>query len=44
MNKSPLGKEDVGHNPTDRGKKLSQKKYTRRWTWNPTLHSRLRRQ
>lgn len=42
MNKSPLGKEDVGPSPTDRGKKLSQKKYPRWWTWNPIVHSRLR--
>ena len=38
MGKSPLGKEDVGPNPTDRGKKWSQKKPSRRWKWNPIVN------
>jgi hypothetical protein len=42
MGKSPLGKEDVGPNPTDRGKKWGQKKPSRRRTWNPSFDRRLR--
>ena len=30
MNKSPMGAESVGKNPTDRGKKWGQAKYSRR--------------
>lgn len=41
MNKSPMGREDVGHNPTDRGKKLNQTKHTCRWTWNPIVYRRM---
>lgn len=41
MNKSPLWKEDIGPNPTDRGKKLNQKKHYRRRIWNPSCDSRM---
>lgn len=37
MNKSPIGQEDVGKNPTDRGKKLSQKNAPGRRTWYPIV-------
>ena len=42
MNKSPMGKEDVGKNPTDRGKKRDQKKRLDRRAWRPALHRRMR--
>lgn len=44
MNKSPMGKESVGRNPTDRGKKRSQKKFAGRRNWSPTFNSRIRSQ
>ncbi len=34
MVKSPLGREDTGPNPTDRGKKRNQAKRTRRCQWD----------
>lgn len=37
MVKSPMGKESVGANPTDRGKKWSEKKSSRRRIWHPTF-------
>lgn len=43
-NKSPMGKQDVGNNPTDRGKKRNQKKPTNRRTWRPALNRRVRSQ
>lgn len=42
MGKSPMGKESVGPNPTDRGEKWSQKESARRRAWNPPLDRRLR--
>jgi transposase len=42
LGKSPLGKEDVGPNPTDRGKKWSQKKSSGRRIWHPAIDRRLR--
>jgi transposase len=44
MNKSPLGKESVGKNPTDRGKKWGEKKSARRRAWSPALDRRVRSQ
>lgn len=41
-NKSPMGNEDVGKNPTDRGKKRNQKKLTGGPAWCPTFHRRVR--
>ncbi len=40
MNKSPLWKEDVGKNPTDRGKKLNQTNDTGRRIWYPVINRR----
>ena len=42
MNKSPMGKESVGKNPTDRGKKWGKKKSPSRRNWSPTLDRRIR--
>ena len=42
MNKAPLVRESVGANPTDRGKKRSQKKPAHRRAWCPTLSRRQR--
>lgn len=44
INKSPMGKQDVGKNPTDRGKKRNQKKFTNRRAWRPALNRRMRSQ
>lgn len=44
INKSPLGQDQVGKNPTDRGKKWNQKKYTGRRTWRPLSNRRERSQ
>lgn len=42
MNKSPLGQDQVGRNPTDRGKKWNQKKYLGRRAWRPLSNRRER--
>ncbi len=42
MNKAPLAIEEVGPNPTDRGKKRNQAKRSRRRPWNPTVDRRQR--
>jgi transposase len=42
MNKAPLALEDVGHNPTDRGKKWEQAKHSRRRPWHPAVSRRQR--
>ena len=42
MNKAPLAIEEVGPNPTDRGKKRNQAKRSRRRPWNPTVDHRQR--
>jgi len=42
MNKAPLALETVGRNPTDRGKKWEQAKYSRRRPWNPAVSRRQR--
>ena len=42
MNKSPMGKEDVGKNPTDRGKKWGEAKPAGGRAWSPSLDRRLR--
>lgn len=42
MNKSPHGHEEVGGNPTDRGKKWSKTKPARRRTWHPAFSRRQR--
>ena len=42
MNKARLGGDDSGDNPTDRGKKMSQKKSPHRWAWYPTIDRRIR--
>jgi transposase len=41
MWKSPMWKEDVGKNPTDRGKKWNQKKSSCRRIWNPLVSRRV---
>jgi transposase len=42
LNKAPLALEDVGHNPTDRGKKWEQTKHSRRRSWYPVVSRRQR--
>lgn len=42
MVKAPLAQEDVGRNPTDRGKKRKQASYPGRRAWRPLVHSRNR--
>jgi transposase len=42
MNKAPLALEEVGRNPTDRGKKWQQAKYTCRRSWHPAVPHRER--
>lgn len=42
MVKAPLGREAVGPNPTDRGKKREQAKRARRRAWNPAVVGRKR--
>ena len=44
MNKAPLAQEEVGRNPTDRGKKRKQKKSAGGRTWRPALARRDRGQ
>lgn len=44
MNKAPLAQEEVGRNPTDRGKKRKQTKSVGRRTWRPALARRDRGQ
>jgi len=39
--KAPLGKEEVGPNPTDRGKKWEQTSFAGRRTWRPVIDRRL---
>jgi transposase len=41
MNKAPLAQEDVGPNPTDRGKKRNKKKFTCRREWSPLINRRM---
>jgi transposase len=40
LNKSPMGKEKVGKNPTDRGKKWSKKKSSYQRKWTPSFNRR----
>jgi len=42
MNKSPMGNDTVGKNPTDRGKKRSKTKSAYRREWCPALNRRQR--
>lgn len=42
LNKAPLALEDVGRNPTDRGKKWEQTKHSCRRSWHPAVSRRLR--
>lgn len=42
MVKAPLAQETVGPNPTDRGKKWDEAKFTCRRAWNPSIDSRQR--
>jgi transposase len=42
MNKAPLAIEEVGRNPTDRGKKWQQTKHSRRRPWHPAVSRRQR--
>jgi len=42
--KAPLAQEEVGANPTDRGKKRYQEKPAGRRAWNPVVDSRSRSQ
>jgi transposase len=42
LNKAPLALEEVGRNPTDRGKKWEQAKHSRRRPWNPAVPRRQR--
>jgi len=42
MNKSPLGNESSGANPTDRGKKRNQASYISRRAWRPVINRRNR--
>ena len=42
MNKAPLALENVGRNPTDRGKKWQQAKHPRRRSWRPAVARRER--
>jgi transposase len=42
MNKAPLALEEVGRNPTDRGKKWEQTKHSRRRPWYPAVPRRQR--
>jgi transposase len=42
LNKAPLALEEVGRNPTDRGKKWKQAKHSRRRPWNPAVSRRQR--
>jgi transposase len=42
LTKAPLAQEDVGPNPTDRGKNGSKKKYRRRREWHPVVNCRNR--
>ncbi len=44
MNKAPLAQEEVGRNPTDRGKKRKQTKFARGRAWRPALARRHRGQ
>ena len=44
MNKAPLAQEEVGRNPTDRGKKRKQKKFAGGRAWRPALARRDRSQ
>ena len=37
--KAPLAQEDVGANPTDRGKKWDKAPYSRRRKWDTPIHS-----
>lgn len=40
MVKSPMGREAVGRNPTDRGKKRDKAPYAYGRAWSPAVHSR----
>lgn len=40
--KAPMAKETVGKNPTDRGKKWEQEKFTSRRKWRPVVNRRMR--
>ena len=42
--KAPMGKDDIGPNPTDRGKKWLQTPFAGRRAWRPALNRRDRRQ
>lgn len=42
MVKAPLAREDVGPNPTDRGKKRKQAPFAGRRAWRPVVRSRYR--
>jgi transposase len=44
LNKAPLATECVGPNPTDRGKKWTQKKSAHRRAWHPSVAHRRRSQ
>jgi len=41
LNKSPMGKEDTGRNPTDRGKKRSETERTGGRAWRPVVDRRM---
>jgi transposase len=44
MTKAPLGRQSVGANPTDRGKKRAQAQSARRRAWSPAVARRQRGQ